>query len=331
MKVVRKENTLCPSCMNIHDVQIVNLTENTVFKGVEVSYSATYQYCEFTDELTCDETMIAENNLSMKDEYRKQCGLLTSNEIMKLRDCYSITQKDLSLILGWGEKTITRYEGHQVQDQAHDKVLRKIADDPEWFLTLLENGKNLISESSYRKCRKQIIQQYKEKQDIYLKKSIFCNYLPFLDELHLNGNKDLDLAKVVDVIRYLVKLMKCLWYSDFLSYKAYGKSMTGLVYCILPMGAVPVDYKSLIKLKGIHYEEEELDYGIVYRFCKSDQTSYDTLTKEDMSVLDCVIQHFGNSTKSEIVNQMHLEKAYTSCRQGDFISYEYAKELSIDL
>ena len=35
MKVVRKENTLCPSCMNMHDVQIVNLTENTVFKGVE--------------------------------------------------------------------------------------------------------------------------------------------------------------------------------------------------------------------------------------------------------------------------------------------------------
>lgn len=80
----------------------------------------------------------------MKNEYRKQCDLLTSDEIMNIRNCYAISQRDLSLILGWGEKTITRYEGHQVQDHAHDKVLRKIADDPEWFLTLLENGKKLL-------------------------------------------------------------------------------------------------------------------------------------------------------------------------------------------
>lgn len=160
--------------------------------------------------------------------------------------------------------------------------------------------------------------------------------------MDLNGNKELDLAKVVDVIRYfsnsykmknlyLVKLMKCLWYSDFLSYKTYGKSMTGLVYSILPMGAVPVDYKSLIKLDGIHYEEEEYDYGIAYRFCKSDQNSYDSLTDDDLRVLDCIIQHFGDSTRSEIVDKMHLEKAYTSCRQGEFISYVYAKDLSISL
>ena len=188
--------------MNMHDVQTVNLMEKTLFKGVEVNYSAVYQYCEFTDELTSDENMISVNDILMKDEYRKHCHLLTSKEIMDIRECYLISQKDLSLILGWGEKTITRYEGHQVQDQAHDKVLRKIADDPEWFLTLLENGKNLLSESSYRKCKKQIIQQYKQKRDIYLKKSIFCSYLPFIDDLDLNGNKELDLSKVVDVIRY---------------------------------------------------------------------------------------------------------------------------------
>lgn len=342
MKVIGKEHTVCASCMNMHDVQTVNVMEKTIFKGLEVNYSAVYQYCEFTNELTCDETMISQNDISMKNEYRKQCDLLTSNEIMSIRDCYFISQKDLSLVLGWGEKTITRYEGHQVQDQAHDKVLRKIADDPEWFLTLLENGKDLITDSSYQKCKKQIIHQCKKKQESYLKKAIFCSYLPFIDHVELNGNKELDLAKVVDVIRYfsdschmknlyLVKLLKCLWYSDFLSYKTYGKSMTGLVYSILPMGAVPVDYKTLMKLDGIHYEEEEYDYGIAYRFCKSDHSSYESLTENDLRVLDCVIHHFGDSTKSEIVDRMHFEKAFTSCRQGDFISYVYAKDLSISL
>ena len=41
------------------------------------------------------------------------------------------------MLLGWGGKTITRYESHQVQDKAHDTILKKIDQDPEWFLSLL--------------------------------------------------------------------------------------------------------------------------------------------------------------------------------------------------
>lgn len=29
------------------------------------------------------------------------------------------------MLLGWGGKTITRYESHQVQDKAHDTILKK--------------------------------------------------------------------------------------------------------------------------------------------------------------------------------------------------------------
>lgn len=36
-----------------------------------------------------------------------------------------------------------------------------------------------------------------------------------------------------------VKLMKMLWYSDYLHYKRNGVSISGLVYRALPMGAVP--------------------------------------------------------------------------------------------
>lgn len=43
----------------------------------------------------------------------------------------------------WGGagKTITRYESHQVQDKAHDTILKKIDQDPEWFLSLLNDAK----------------------------------------------------------------------------------------------------------------------------------------------------------------------------------------------
>lgn len=53
-------------------------------------------------------------------------GLLTSQQIRAVRTQYDISQRDLCILLGWGEKTITRYEGHQVQDRAHDAILKKL-------------------------------------------------------------------------------------------------------------------------------------------------------------------------------------------------------------
>lgn len=50
----------------------------------------------------------------------------------------------LCTLLGWGGKTVTRYESHQVQDKTHDSILKKIDQDPEWFLSLLEDVKDKI-------------------------------------------------------------------------------------------------------------------------------------------------------------------------------------------
>lgn len=77
----------------------------------------------------------------MKNTYRKKEGFLTSSDIRNIREKYGISQSDLCMLLGWGGKTITRYESHQVQDKAHDTILKKIDQDPEWFLSLLNDAK----------------------------------------------------------------------------------------------------------------------------------------------------------------------------------------------
>ena len=46
----------------------------------------------------------------------------------------------MSKILGWGSSTIARYEKHQVQDRVHDEMLRKVGEDPKWFIELLESA-----------------------------------------------------------------------------------------------------------------------------------------------------------------------------------------------
>ncbi len=341
MRLISSVNKLCLCCMEKHEVSFVEVDETNTFKGEKVKYKARYKYCDKADEYYSSEDMIEYNDISMKDEYRRKKRLLTYIDIINIRKKYSISQKDLSNLLGWGEKTITRYEGHQVQDMAHDAVLRKISSDPEWFLELLEQGKDKISISAYEKYKKEISREYEAVKDNYLKKAIMSEYIKYQDKEEFNGNRNLDFDKIIDVVCYFansdnvtnlfkVKLMKLLWYADFLSFKRYGHSITGMVYTIMPMGAVPVGHKSIIDLKGISYEEIEYENGSGYKFLKSERNNYDALSDEDIGVLDTVIKELGDYTKEQIVERMHREDAYVNTDRGNVINYRYAMNLGVD-
>lgn len=340
MKTIKKMKCLCPSCMEEHMVSIVEDEQTNVFKGEQIKYLAQYHYCKNTDEYYESEEQMSENDISMKNEYRKKVGLLTSNEIVSIRQKYGISQSDLASVLGWGEKTITRYEGHQVQDIAHDSILRKINSDAEWYIELLNNYQGKKHLSSYLKYYEIASSIFEEQHEEYLKKSIQGAYAKFnkLDEC--NGYTELNLNKVIDVIRYFsnstkvkalykVKMMKMLWYADALCYKNTDKGMTGLVYKALPMGAVPIAYDLIIDLKGIKYEEVDFDEGTGYHFVNDEIDKYPYLESNEINVLENIITIFGDSSKKEIVEFMHNEVAYNETAPYDIIQYKYAKQLSI--
>jgi len=338
MKILSKNKKLCMCCMEEHDVSTVCITDYNIFKGIEVEYEAIYEYCSLTDELHAVDNMISENDISMKNAYRRKVDLLTTNDICAIRAKYGISQADLSTILGWGAKTITRYETHQVQDMAHDTILKKLDTDPEWFLVLLKKAKNFLVKDSYDRYLEIATRLFEDAKDAYLRKSIYAEYARFSNEDQ--GKTELNIDKVVDIENYLVnskrvsslykvKLMKLLWYIDSLSFKRRGHSMTGLVYSALTRGAVPVAHKLIVDLKGIEYEEIEFEDGIGYRFEPTDNHTYPTLTEEDRIIIDDIIKEFGRASKDSIVECMHREKAYMETPLNSIIPYKYALELSI--
>lgn len=340
MKIIRSEKCLCMCCMEEHEVKTALVPEQTIFKGRRISYNAIYSYCNVAEELYMDEEQLQKNDIEIKNAYRRAEGLLTTDEISNIRAKYRISQKDFCILLGWGEKTITRYEGHQVQDKAHDTILKKIDRDPEWFLSLLDDVKDSLPIEAYRKYYETATTLYETNRDVYLRKAIEANYVNYQGKKLYNGNVKLSLDKVVDVIRYFaasakvtvlykVKLMKLMWYADMLSYKKRGFGITGLVYEALPMGAVPVGHNSIIDLKGVPCEEVEIGEGNAYHFALAQTRTFPALSKEDKEILDIVIEKLGKKTKDEIVSFMHNEKAYQRTKFRDVISFEYAVELQI--
>lgn len=326
--------------MEEHDVKTVLIEERAAFKGRRVRYDACYMYCDVADELYMNEQQIRENDMRLKDAYRVQEGLMTSTEIASMRAEYGITQGDLCVLLGWGGKTITRYESHQVQDKAHDTILKKLADDPEWFLSLLEGHKDAFPEHIYQKYQTTANALYAAEQDRYLRRAILARYAGYDGDAALHGNTELSLDKVVDMIRYFaaaktvkslykVKLMKLMWYADALSFKKRGTAITGLVYQALPMGAVPVGHNAIISLKGVPCREVEVNESTGFFFSLEKESEYPSLSREEKAILDAVIQRFGAMPKDEIVTVMHKERAYTDTPLRSEISFEYANDLKM--
>jgi len=94
-------------------------------------------------------------------------GLLTSEKIKTIRQKYGISQKQFSEVLGWGAATIIRYESHQVQNRAHDDILRKINLDPEWFIAMLNRSREEIDQNYFNKYYKNAIEQLNKKINPY--------------------------------------------------------------------------------------------------------------------------------------------------------------------
>ena len=340
MKIVKSEKCLCTCCMEEHEVKTVLIEENTTFKNVKVNYDASYLYCDLAEELYMDEQQIQDNDIRLKNAYRKAEGLLTSSEISAIRAKYGISQSDLCILLGWGMKTITRYESHQVQDKAHDTILKKIDQDPEWFLSLLNDAKKNLPAESYQKYLDTVTALYEDEQDSYLRKAVEASYARFHENQLFHGNTDLSLDKVVDVIRYFaastqitslykVKLMKLMWYADALSYKIRGFAITGLVYQALPMGAVPVGHNSIIDLKDVPCDEVDMGETNAYHFSLKEAASFPALSDADKNILDIVIEKLGKMSKNEIISFMHKEQAYIETAPRDVIQFKYAESLQI--
>lgn len=340
MKIIRREKRLCSCCMEEHEVKTVLIMEQAIFKNRKVAYEALYMFCDFAEELYMDEQQMQDNDIRLKDAYRKKEGLLTSAEISGIRAKYGISQSDLCVLLGWGKKTITRYESHQVQDKAHDTILKKIDQDPEWFLSLLNGAKVNLPIDSYQKYLEAAALLYEEDQDAYLRKSIEASYARFQGNQMLHGNTELSLDKVVDVIRYFassinvtslykVKLMKLMWYADALAYKRRRAAITGLVYQALPMGAVPVGHNSIIDLKDVPCEEVDMGESNAYHFSLSGEPIFSALSEEEKDILHVVIEKLGRMSKNEIISFMHKEQAYVETAPRDMISFKYAESLQI--
>lgn len=346
IKILSKTKMFCSICEKVHEVDLIEKEKETIVKGKKIIYKEKFYRCnKYKDQNTFqNEKLWNEGLINCLDSYRKQEELLTSNEIKQIRNKYKITQLEMAKLLGAGDVTVTRYETKQIQDEAHDKIMKLIDENALVALEYLECNKEKFKNGERYETIENNIKTviFKETLNYLNEQEIEAKYVNYIEKNIKNGNVSLELNKTETIINYIalcyprlykVKLMKLLWYIDAIAYKENEKSLTGLVYTHQKMGALPIACDELLKLPSIKVEEEIIDkenYSVCYHILPNENYKPKVhLTDKEREICDRVINKFKNFTTKELVDYMHKEKAYTETKPNEIIDFSYAKFVNI--
>ena len=335
----------CPNCEEYTDVTIRTEKEVYNVRGEPIEIEAELAICQKCGASIFDEERDSRNLEIAYRRYRERHNLLSPDEIRRTREKYGLSQRALSRLLGWGEITIHRYESGAIQDNVHDSTLRLI-EDPRNMQKIFEANQGKLSSYTTARLEKRItsfLQEDKE-QSFHISFERLVSH-PY-SEL-TSGFKEHDLEKLKNMILYLVKhlngvfvtkLNKLVWYCDFLHFKETSVSITGTQYLHFQYGPVPKYYNHIIgfmqdeglldKEEIIFDTEEDISGEKLAALVEPDKSIF---SEKELQTMNFVTDTFCNYTATSIKNKSHQETAYLKSEDGEVISYEYAKELSLSL
>lgn len=250
-------------------------------------------FSQFTDEQA--------DNLrrATADEYRKNHKLLTSTEIRKFRESMGMSQNDFSEYLGVGVASIKRWENYFVQEEAQDFLIRVKCDS-----TLAEANALEVS-------------WIKDEPDAY------NGYKKF--DINIFGNL---IAKFIEVAPSPLYFFKHIFYVDFLHYKQFHRSVTGMKYSCLPYGPIPKKYDALIEyiIKNEWFEK------IGFHDLKMKKMGFDEkiFSTDELAIINEVYNIAQQKGCKYLLDKSHKEDPYTKCDFLGTLSYEFATSVSLE-
>lgn len=168
----------CEECRDDVEYTIIEVPMIGKIKGIEYHYIGKEVRC-----VKCNTSVyvpeINDSNLkALYEVYRKENGIVSLDVILAIPKKYAIGKRPLSLLLGWGEQTFSRYCDGDIPTKQYSEILTKIYDDPIYYAELLEAGKeNLKSQKTYEKSRKAVDELIKVSENNSSKINIAIKYL----------------------------------------------------------------------------------------------------------------------------------------------------------
>jgi len=261
---MNEKMTFCEECRKDVAYSVESVSIKGTLKGEEYNYTGKKAICaECSSEVYVAE-IEDENMKALYDAYRRRNGIISLEKVLEIPQKYNIGKRPLSLLLGWGEMTFTRYCDGDMPTKQYSDVLQRIYEEPAFYLSLLEENKgNLKSQTAYEKSKRTTVE--------------------------LLGGQKTVASKVDEVIGYL--LFQCEDITPLALQKALYY-IQGFYYAFMDSFLFAADCEAW--MHGPVYREIYNRYS-GYRFDwieSNDEFDVSVFTDAERAVIDSVIQNF---------------------------------------
>lgn len=148
----KKRHDFCIECRKETEYALQRKSITKTIKDREYQFDITIAVC-----LECGEEMsipglIDKNIAEIDEQYRSAQGIISINDIERLMKIYKIGKAPLSLALGFGEVTISRYLEGQVPSKEYSDIMRSALASPAFMKGRLTKNREKVTDAAYKKA-----------------------------------------------------------------------------------------------------------------------------------------------------------------------------------
>lgn len=148
----------CTVCRKETEFTLQKRNIKKKIKEVEYTFGITVAICDECGEEMSIPGLIDKNIQEVNEQYRAYEGIVSIGDIEKLMKIYKIGKAPLSLALGFGEITITRYLSGQIPSKEYSDIMKRALSSPTFMKEKLRENREKIAVAAYNKAMDAAIQ-----------------------------------------------------------------------------------------------------------------------------------------------------------------------------
>lgn len=150
--MTKERRQFCIECREETTYRIQSVLCKKYIKDKEYEFIIAEAVCEQCGQPVNIPGLMDSNAREVDRQYRVQEGIVSIDDIYHLMEIYKIGKAPLSLALGFGEITITRYLAGQIPSKEYSDIIRKALESPAFMVEKLNENMDKIGETAYKKA-----------------------------------------------------------------------------------------------------------------------------------------------------------------------------------
>lgn len=280
-----EKRVFCEHCLDDVAYHIEDCELTRKLKGKNYTFKGQEAICDNCNKPVFVEEIDNANRIALYASFKKENDIISVSEIKAILRKYNIGAKPLSELLGWGINTIPRYLKGDIPKADYSAKLRRIAAEPDYFLSLLKGASDILKPVAYDKSMRATEEAIKGGVD---KESLAADYL-------LSKNDEIT----------PLALQKLLYYVQGFSYAFTGNFMFKGDCESWVHGPVYRDIYNKYQDFGREPIVLEKSYDFSHYF-----------TSQEMQLLDSIVKHLGVYNGKVLEKFTHEESPWLLAR-GD--------------